>query len=76
MERRKGDRIPFPEGVYLKGQGVVYQVTLPPPPVNPVEEQAEKSAPALTPWERARGEVRGGKRVPPPSREVQPPAVV
>ncbi len=53
--------LPYPEGVYLKGQGVIYQVTLPPPPSDPVKAQPAANVSAPSPWDRARSEVRGEK---------------
>jgi tetratricopeptide (TPR) repeat protein len=48
------------EGVYLKGQGVVYSLTLPmaPPPLAKGGKPADKS---LTEWDRTRQELRGKK---------------
>jgi tetratricopeptide (TPR) repeat protein len=56
-----GHLLPFPEGVYLKGQGVIYQVTLPPSLTDPVKTQAITDETVPTPWERARSEIRGEK---------------
>jgi tetratricopeptide (TPR) repeat protein len=53
-------RIPFPEGVYLEGQGVVYTVTLPPAPPAP-QGTAKPPARPLTDWDRVRKEMRGEK---------------
>jgi hypothetical protein len=53
--------LPFPEGVYLKGQGVIYQVTLPPTLTDPMKSQAVSDETVPTPWERARSEIRGEK---------------
>jgi hypothetical protein len=53
---------PSPEGVYLKGQGVVFTCGLPQPLTHPLKKgtaaQAENS-----PWDRARLELRGEKPV-------------
>jgi tetratricopeptide (TPR) repeat protein len=49
------------EGVYLKGHGVVYSFTLPPPPQAPKAEDFGPSAKPLSDWERARKQVRGEK---------------
>jgi hypothetical protein len=48
------------EGVYLKGQGVVYTVTLPPTEYS-VKAQSGAKSPSkpLSDWERARNEIRG-----------------
>jgi hypothetical protein len=49
------------EGVYLKGYGVVYTVTMPPQP-HATKTQTAKPAPkALNDWERVRKELRGDK---------------
>jgi hypothetical protein len=49
------------EGTYLKGQGVIYTVTLPPSHRDP-RWQAEKAGPKPpSDWERARNELRGEK---------------
>lgn len=62
-------RTPNLEGVYLKGYGVVYTVTMPPLP-HAIKTQAAKPAPkALSDWERVRKELRGDKAdeaAPPP----------
>jgi tetratricopeptide (TPR) repeat protein len=49
------------EGVYLKGQGVVFTVTLPPPARNPVVSTSGSSPKASSEWDRVRREVRGEK---------------
>jgi len=54
-----GRQLPFPEGVYLKGRGVVYTLTLPPP--GPVAGDAAEPAKPVSDWERLRKEVRGEK---------------
>jgi tetratricopeptide (TPR) repeat protein len=49
------------EGVYLKGQGVVYTITLLPPSHDP-RPTAEKATPkAASDWDRTRSQVRGEK---------------
>src|SRR5205823_4232721 len=45
------------EGVYLKGHGVVYTLTLPPMPQD--QPKAPSASKALSDWERARLELRG-----------------
>lgn len=52
------------EGVYLKGHGVVFSVTLPAPTQDPVKESARPPARARTRWEQVRGELRGEKAEP------------
>jgi hypothetical protein len=52
--------LPYPEGVYLEGHGVVYTVTLPPPPAAPQQSPKAPGKP-LTDWDRARKEIRGEK---------------
>jgi hypothetical protein len=51
------------EGVYLKDYGVVYTITLPPPPnqMSPGPSAGAVTQPALSPWERTRKELRGEK---------------
>jgi tetratricopeptide (TPR) repeat protein len=49
------------EGVYLKGQGVVYTVTLPPLPQVPKVKPLRPAPKALTDWELYRKELRGEK---------------
>lgn len=58
------------EGVYLKGQGVVYSVTLPPPAQDP-RATARMSAKARSDWERMRQALRRGK----PEAQEKPRAV-
>jgi hypothetical protein len=51
------------EGVYLKGQGVVYTLTLPPPPQPKAD--APKAAPRpVSDWDRVRRELRNEKSEP------------
>jgi hypothetical protein len=52
---------PHPEGVYLKDYGVVYTATLPSPPSNPLSGTTVGAVTRtpLSPWERARKELRG-----------------
>ena len=59
MERSAADL----EGVYLKDYGVVYTVTLPPPPNNmlPGPTSGVMIRTPLSPWERTRKELRGEK---------------
>jgi hypothetical protein len=57
-----GWRFPSPEGVYLKGQGVVYTVTLPPPA--PAQADGGEPARPVSDWERIRKDVRGEKAEP------------
>jgi tetratricopeptide (TPR) repeat protein len=52
------------EGVYLKGQGVVYTVTLPPPPRVVSPEGKKAPAKPLSDWERTRRQVRGSTHEP------------
>jgi hypothetical protein len=46
------------EGTYLKGQGVVFTLTLPPPPGDPRPEAPKPAARPPSDWERIRREVR------------------
>src|SRR5262249_4508477 len=58
------------EGVYLKGQGVVFTITLAPSAHDP-RLAPEKPAPkAASDWDRTRSEVRGEK-VPPPNTTTE-----
>ena len=53
------------EGVYLKGQGVVYTLTLPPPPK--AKADSTKAAPRpVSDWDRVRRELRNEKPEPEP----------
>jgi tetratricopeptide (TPR) repeat protein len=56
-----GPTVPFPEGVYLEGHGVVYTVTLPPPPAAAPQQSPKVPVKPLTDWDRARKEIRGEK---------------
>jgi hypothetical protein len=47
------------EGVYLKGQGAVFTLTLPPPQRDPRPEAATSTGKPLSDWERMRKEIRG-----------------
>jgi tetratricopeptide (TPR) repeat protein len=49
------------EGTYLKGHGVVYSLTLPPPPQDPLPAPAKSGPKPLSQWERVRKELRGEK---------------
>lgn len=63
---------PHFEGVYLKGYGVVYTATLPPPPSDPTagsKADARNKAP-LDPWERTRMELHG--QTPEPEAKAVP----
>lgn len=52
------------EGVYLKGQGVVYTATMPPPGRDPRPEAAKPADKPLSDWERVRKELRNEKAEP------------
>jgi hypothetical protein len=47
------------EGTYLKGYGIVYSVSLPVPPSEPVPVRDAGAAKPLSDWERTRKELRG-----------------
>jgi hypothetical protein len=49
------------EGVYQKGQGVVFTVTLPPPAKDPRTAVSRPAPKPLSDWERFRQELRGEK---------------
>jgi tetratricopeptide (TPR) repeat protein len=56
------------EGVYLKGQGVLYTLTLPPPSPSRATSAKKTSSTPATDWERFRRSVRGDQ---PPSKETE-----
>jgi tetratricopeptide (TPR) repeat protein len=64
------------EGVYLKGQGVVFTMTLAPSAHDP-RPAAEKPAPKAAPsdWDRTRSELRGEKVPPPKTTETKSASV-
>jgi hypothetical protein len=49
------------EGVYLKGQGVVYTLTLPPPQPKAKADAAKAPPKSVSDWDRVRGELRHEK---------------
>jgi tetratricopeptide (TPR) repeat protein len=49
------------EGVYLKGQGVVYTITLPPLPAGPQSPTGGKATPKVSEWEQVRQQLQGEK---------------
>jgi hypothetical protein len=55
---------PLAEGVYLKGQGVIYTCGLPQPATHPVKKAAAVKV-ENSPWQRTLLEVRGEKPEPP-----------
>jgi tetratricopeptide (TPR) repeat protein len=59
------------EGVYLKGQGAVYTLTLPPPPRSRTLATRKTSTKPLTDWERARRAIRGDQSPPKESAPVK-----
>jgi hypothetical protein len=66
--RMPGDRhhhFDAPEGVYLKGTGVVYTASLPPPLSPPLPQGAAAGPRGPSPWEQARAELRGEKAAAP-----------
>jgi hypothetical protein len=65
--------MPAPEGIYLKGAGIVYTVTLPAPVTDPAAKGGGGDARPLTPWEKARAEVRGEKAERPKAAPPPPP---
>jgi tetratricopeptide (TPR) repeat protein len=60
----------FLEGNYLKGQGVVYTVTLAPPGRDPRPQPAAAPPKPVSDWDRTRRELRGD---PPPPSTAKPP---
>jgi tetratricopeptide (TPR) repeat protein len=63
-----------PQGVYLKGYGIVYTATLTLPTVPSSADLKKPAAKALTEWERTRLELRGEKiepaKAPPPQEAI------
>lgn len=57
------------EGVYLKGQGAVYTLTLPPPSRSRPAPTRKTIGQALNDWERIRRSIRGDE---PPPKEAEP----
>jgi hypothetical protein len=58
------------QGVYLKGQGVLYTVTLPHPP-KPRADTPKPPSPSVSDWDRVRREVRNEKAE--PEKKEAPP---
>src|SRR6266851_5164467 len=56
------------EGIYVKGQGVLYALTLPPPSPSRAASTKKTSAAPMNDWERYRRSVRGDQ---PPSKETE-----
>ncbi len=63
------------EGVYLKGHGVVYTVTLPPTAHCLKTTTAKASPKPLSDWERARSELRGNPAEPASAHAPAPPSL-
>jgi len=63
-------QLPQPEGVYLRGHGVVYSVSAPHPPSDPLGKGTTTDVKELSPWERARRELRGEKATQPEKETV------
>src|SRR5205823_6229468 len=59
------------EGVYLKGQGVLYTLTLPPPSPSRAASTKKTSAAPVSDWERFRRSVRGDQPQPKESETVK-----
>lgn len=49
------------EGVYLKGQGVIYTFTMPPSAQDPRPETSKPASKPASDWERTRQQIRGEK---------------
>jgi hypothetical protein len=63
------------EGVYLKGRGVVYTITLPPTAHSVKTASAKPSAKPLSDWDRARNEIRGAPAEPDTTSAAPPPSL-
>jgi hypothetical protein len=63
------------EGVYLKGYGVLYTMTLPPQPHPVKPPPAKPAAKPLSDWERVRKELRGDKADEPAPTPAVPPSL-
>ncbi len=61
------------EGAYLKGCGVVYTVTLPPPARDPRPAPAPAATKQASDWERVRKQVRGEKTEPVAAQQPSEP---
>src|SRR5262249_20328640 len=59
------------DGVYLKGQGVVYTLTLPPPSPSLAASAKKTSTTATSDWERFRRSVRGDQARPKEAENVK-----
>jgi tetratricopeptide (TPR) repeat protein len=67
---RGHDRILDTEGTYLKGQGVIYTLTLPRPQHDPRAGAGKPAAKPISDWDRIRSELRNEK--PKPEEKEQP----
>jgi tetratricopeptide (TPR) repeat protein len=63
------------EGVYLKGQGVVFTITVAPSAHDPRPAPEKPAAKAASDWDRTRSEVRGEKVPPPKTTETKSASV-
>jgi tetratricopeptide (TPR) repeat protein len=63
------------EGVYLKGQGVVFTITLAPSVHDPRPAPEKPAAKAASDWDRTRSEIRGEKVPPPKTTETKSASV-
>src|SRR5439155_21363391 len=62
------------EGVYVKGQGATYTLTLPPPPRSRPAATKKTSSKPLTDWERARHTLSGDQPQPQKSEPAKEPS--
>jgi hypothetical protein len=60
------------EGVYLKGHGVVCTLTLPRPAHDPTAETSPPPGQPISPWDRIRRELHGGKAGPTEQKGAAP----
>lgn len=66
---------PVAEGVYLKGQGVLFTVTLPATARDPRPDGTRPEPKPDTDWERTRNQLRGEKVTPPDTTDKKQPSV-
>src|SRR5262249_12760762 len=63
------------DGVYLKGQGVVYPISLPPLKHDPRSSVEKSEAKPASDWERTRSHLRGEKAAEPKATQSKEPSL-